>query len=205
MQDVGLPSPGGVLAPLHPPIHVSRSARGGSPGNPFTLTFAPTGSTHEPTRAFLAAAVAGATITASGFAAAGTAGAATAPPKIYTKLDAGYTALGDGQRFQRIETSLDRGGDPGHRRESELHPGVVRRDHPELQGRNPSYDIQPWGTPSPATCTLTAAPHNRAIRRAGLWIILLVLGLHSAGELYRSKTAGPAGRRHGGRLRRRPR
>lgn len=57
------------------------------------------------TRAFLAAA-AGVTIMASGFVAAGTAGAATAPPKIYNNAAAGYFAQGNGQRFQHIETSL---------------------------------------------------------------------------------------------------
>jgi len=53
-----------------------------------------------------------------------------------------------------------------------------------------------------------AAYHARVspgtVRRAGVWRVRLVLGLHSAGELYRSETAGPAGRRHGGRLRARP-
>jgi transcriptional regulator len=44
-----------------------------------------------------------------------------------------------------------------------------------------------------------------AVRWAGGWVVLLVLGLHSAGELCRSETAGPAGRRHGGRLRAGPR
>lgn len=58
------------------------------------------------TRMFLAAAAAGVTITASGLVAAGTASAATAPQRIYTNAAAGYFAQGNGQRFQRIETSL---------------------------------------------------------------------------------------------------
>jgi hypothetical protein len=60
------------------------------------------------TRTLLVAAAAGATITAMGSVAAGTAGAAThtALPKIYTNVVAGYIAIGNGQRFQHIETSL---------------------------------------------------------------------------------------------------
>jgi hypothetical protein len=58
----------------------------------------------------------------------------------------------------------------------------------------------------PALARRVLCAHStRAVRRAGLWIVLLVPGLHSARELYRSETASPAGRQHGGRLRAGPR